>query len=103
MKRLIILFLLATCCNAFAEQPSWNPTDAARDAERDIRRGKIRFYWHGTVGVMSPGVPLSIAERYPHGDAGTSCNVDDFALFDRKGEYALRYNVRMLAYVQSKR
>jgi len=103
MIRLIILVLLATRCASFAEQPSWNPADAPRDADRDIRRGEIRFYWHGTVGVMPPCVPQSIAERYPHGDAGTSCAVNDWKLFERKGDYACRYNERMLAYVQSKR
>jgi hypothetical protein len=100
MKRFIALLLLIS--NASFAERSWNPADATRDAERDIRRGKIAFCWHGTVGVMPVGVPLSLADRYPHINAGVSC-VTDRKLFERQGEYAVLYNKRMLAYVKSKR
>jgi hypothetical protein len=102
MKRFIAVLLLISNIS-LAGQGSWNPADASRDAERDIHRGKIGFCWHGTYGAMPVGVPLWLAERYPHINAGAGCTVTDWTLFERQGKYAGLYNARMLAYVQRKR
>ena len=37
--------LTAACC--IAAHPTWNPADAAKEAEQDIRSGNIKFYWPG--------------------------------------------------------
>ena len=101
VKHVAALLLLTACSVCLADQRSWNPADAARDAETDIRAGKIAFCWHGSIASMPVGVPLELAKRYPQINAGTTCNVTDQALFERQGEYAGRYNATMLAYVRT--
>ena len=51
MKILTVLcstFVAAVC---IAADPTWNPADAVKEAEQDIRSGHIKFYWAelGTV------------------------------------------------------
>jgi hypothetical protein len=35
--------LVVVCC--LAAEPTWNPADAVKEAEQDIRAGHIKFYW----------------------------------------------------------
>src|SRR5215217_6036900 len=89
--------LVAVVCIAAA--PTWNPADAVKEAEQDIRSGHIKFYWAGSVGVRPVGVPIEIAKKYPRVDAGVGCVTNDVPLRERQEEYARRYNEKILAYV----
>jgi hypothetical protein len=96
MKLLTISLLTANA------EPNWNPAEAAREAERDIRRGQIKFYWSGSIAVQPVGVPLDLARQYPRADAGVGCTVTDVKLRERQEEYARRYNQKILAYLKKK-
>ena len=102
MKHLytLIFVLLAGFC--FAGDPTWNPADAAKEAEQDIRSGHIKFYWAGSVGVGPVGVPLELAKKYPRVDAGVGCVTNDIPLRERQEEYARRYNSKIYAYITKK-
>jgi hypothetical protein len=45
--------LVVVCC--LAAEPTWNPADAVKQAEQDIRTGHIKFYWAGSIGVGPDG------------------------------------------------
>ena len=91
---------LVTASLIAAEQ-SWDPADAAKEAEADIRSGHIKFYWAGTIAAGPVDVPMDVAQRYPKGNAGIGCVVPDMAFRKRQEAYARRYNHIMLAYVRS--
>ena len=93
----LILALAAACC--VAAEPTWNPADAVKEAEQDIRSGHIKFYWAGSVGVGPVGVPMEVAKKYPRVDAGVGCVTNDIPLRERQEEYASRYNAKIYAYV----
>jgi hypothetical protein len=67
MKILSVLGLALVAVFCVAAEPSWNPADAVKEAEQDIRSGHIKFYWAGSVGVGPVGVPMEVAKRYPRG------------------------------------
>ena len=69
MKILLLLgiFLVAGCC--IAAEPTWNPADAVKEAEQDIRTGHIKFYWSGSIASMPVGVPIEVAKKYPKANA----------------------------------
>ena len=94
------LTAVALCC--LAAEPTWNPADAAKGAEQDIRSGNIKFYWAGSVGVGPVGVPMEVAKKYPRVDAGVGCVTNDIPLHERQEEYARRYNAKIYAYVSQK-
>ena len=98
--RVLSTVLLAGYC--MAADPTWNPADAAKEAEQDIRSGHIKFYWAGSVGVGPVGVPMDVAKKYPRADAGVGCVTNDVALRERQEEYARRYNAKIYAYVTHK-
>ena len=98
--RVLSIILLAGYC--MAADPTWNPVDAAKEAEQDIRSGHIKFYWAGSVGVGPVGVPMDVAKKYPRADAGVGCVTNDVALRERQEEYARRYNAKIYAYVTHK-
>ena len=98
--RVLPIALLASYC--MAADPTWNPADAAKEAEQDIRSGHIKFYWAGSVGVGPVGVPMDVAKKYPRADAGVGCVTNDVALRERQEEYARRYNAKIYAYVTQK-
>jgi hypothetical protein len=102
MKRLytLIVVLLAGFC--IAANPTWNPADAVKEAEQDIRSGHIKFYWAGSVGVGPVGVPMELAKKYPRADAGVGCVTNDIPLRERQEEYARRYNAKIYAYITQK-
>src|SRR5215471_890302 len=102
MKRLhaFIFVLLAGFC--VAADPTWNPADAVKEAEQDIRSGRIKFYWAGSVGVGPVGVPMDVAKKYPRADAGVGCVTSDIPLRERQEEYARRYNAEIYAYITQK-
>src|SRR5206468_12615145 len=102
MKILTVLgsALVAVVC--IAADPTWNPTDAAKEAEQDIRSGHIKFYWAGSIASRPVGVPFEIAKKYPKANAGIGCVTNDVPLRERQEEYARRYNEKMLAYVSQK-
>jgi hypothetical protein len=98
--RILGLFLVASIC--FAAEPTWNPADAVKEAEQDIRTGHIKFYWSGSIAVMPVGVPIDVAKKYPRVNAGVGCVTNDIPLRERQEEYARRYNAKMFAYVNKK-
>ena len=100
LLRVLSIALLARCC--FAADPTWNPADAVKEAEQDIRSGNIKFYWAGSVGVGPVGVPMEVAKKYPRADAGVGCVTNDIPLRERQEEYARRYNKKIYAYISQK-
>ena len=96
----LIFVLIAGFC--FAADPIWNPADAVKEAEQDIRSGHIKFYWAGSVAVGPVGVPMEVAKKYPRADAGVGCVTNDIPLRERQEEYARRYNAKIYAYVTQK-
>jgi hypothetical protein len=92
--------LVAVVC--IAADPTWNPADAAKEAEQDIRTGHIKFYWSGSIGVRPVGVPLEVAKKYPRADSGVGCVTNDIPLRERQEEYARRYNAKIYAYISQK-
>jgi hypothetical protein len=97
----LVLALVAGCC--IGAEPTWNPADAVKEAEQDIRTGHIKFYWSGSIASMPVGVPIEVAKKYPKGDAGNGCVTNDIPLRERQQEYARRYNERIYAYITQKR
>ena len=100
MLRFFTIVLLAGCC--IAAEPTWNPADALKEAEQDIRAGHIKFYWSGSIASFPVGVPFDIAKKYPKADAGNGCVTNDIPLRERQQEYARRYNEKMFAYISQK-
>jgi hypothetical protein len=98
--RTSVLPLIAAFCIAAA--PNWNPADAVKEAEQDIRTGHIKFYWSGSIASFPPGVPFEVAKKYPKADAGIGCVTNDIPLRERQQEYARRYNEKMFAYISQK-
>src|SRR6266404_4992302 len=56
----LVLSLVAGCC--LAAEPTWNPADAVKEAEQDIRTGHIKFYWAGSIASRPVGVPFEVAK-----------------------------------------
>ena len=103
MKILRILALAVTTGLCIAADPTWNPADAAKEAEQDIHAGHIKFYWAGSVGVRPVGVPFEVAKKYPRADAGVGCITNDIPLRERQEEYARRYNEKIYAYISAQK
>jgi hypothetical protein len=101
IARSIVIALLAS--TTLAATPSWDLADAPRAADQDFRAGHVQFYWCGTIGVHAPGVPMSLALRYPQLDGGKGCTVWDPPLRERQAEYSARYNKHMLALLEHHR
>ena len=102
MKILRVLAFAVVAGLCFAADPTWNPADAVKEAEQDIRSGHMKFYWAGSVGVGPVGVPMELAKKYPRVDAGVGCVTNDIAFRERQEEYARRYNAKIYAYVTQK-
>src|ERR1043166_857199 len=102
MKILPVLVAALVPMLCFATEQTWNPADAAKEAEQDIRSGHIKFYWAGSVGVGPVGVPMELAKKYPRVDAGVGCVTNDIPLRERQKKYARRYNAKIYAYVTQK-
>jgi hypothetical protein len=102
MKILCSLALTLASGVSFAADPTWNPADAVKEAEQDIRAGHIKFYWAGSVAVRPVGVPIEMAKQYPRADAGVGCVTNDIPLRERQEEYARRYNEKIYAYISQK-
>ena len=102
MKILLLLgiFLVGGCC--VAAEPTWNPGDAVKEAEQDIRTGHIKLYWSGSIASMPVGVPIEVAKKYPKANAGVGCVTNDIPLRERQEEYARRYNAKIFAYISQK-
>jgi uncharacterized protein (DUF779 family) len=96
-----VLAFIAGCC-AGAE-PTWNPADAVKEAEQDIRTGHIEFYSCGSIASRPVGVPIEVAKKYPQANAGIGCVTNDIPLRKRQEEYARRYNEKIYAYITQKR
>src|SRR6266496_3796944 len=96
----LVLALVAGWC--FAAEPTWNPADAVKEAEQDIRSGHIKFYWSGSIASRPVGVPIEIAKEYPRVDAGVGCVTNDIPLRERQEEYARHYNEKIYAYIAHK-
>ena len=102
MKILRILALALAAGSCFAAEPTWNPDNAVKEAEQDIRSGHIKFYWAGSIAVRPVGVSFEVAKKYPRADAGVGCVTSDIPLRERQEEYAPRCNEKMFAYVSQK-
>jgi hypothetical protein len=98
--RVLALALAAGLC--IAADPAWNPADAVKEAEQDIRAGHIKFYWAGRIASRPVGVPFEVAKNYPKANAGIGCVTNDIPLRERQEEYARRYNEKIYAYVTQK-
>lgn len=100
MREVLIVVSLSIISASFgAEQPSWNPADAAKDAEKDIKAQRVQFYWSGSVGVYPVGVPFEFAIRYPKAEAGVGCVTNDIPLREKQEKYARLYNEKMYDFV----
>jgi hypothetical protein len=100
MKLLVVLvpLLVVTEASVFAA-PSWNPSDAPKDAEKDIKAQKIQFYWSGSIAIFPVGVPMEFAKQYPRADAGVGCVTNDIPLREKQEKYARTYNEKMYEFV----
>jgi hypothetical protein len=65
MKTFYVLILALVSGFCVAAEPTWNPADAVKEAEQDIRTGHIKFYWSGSIASMPIGVPIEVAKKYP--------------------------------------
>src|SRR5262249_38991666 len=102
MKSLWIWVLAVVTWSCVAAEPTWNPVDAVKEAEQDIRSGNIKFYWAGSIASRPVGVPFEVAKNYPKVDAGNGCVTNDIPLRERQEEYARRYNEKIYAYITQK-
>jgi hypothetical protein len=102
MKILSFLVLALVAGSCIGAEPTWNPADAVKEAEQDIRTGHIKFYWAGSIASRPIGVPIEVAKKYPQANAGIGCVTNDIPLRERQEEYARRYNEKMFAYVSQK-
>jgi hypothetical protein len=66
MLRVLNVVLLGLCC--VAADPTWNPADAVKEAEQDIRSGHIKFYWAGSIASRPVGVPIEVAKNLSEGE-----------------------------------
>ena len=98
LRFLIVVGLVVTVVNLAAE-PSWNPAEAAKDAEEDNKAQHIQFYWSGSIAVMPVGVPIEFAKEYPRADAGVGCVTNDIPLREKQEKYARAYNEKMYNFV----
>ena len=99
MRRLLVVFCLIVTAAGFAAAPSWNPADAPKDAEKDIKAQHIQFYWSGSIAVFPIGVPFEFAKQYPRADAGVGCVTNDIPLREKQEKYARAYNEKMYDFV----
>ena len=74
MKIFCSIALLLVTGYCIAADPTWNPADAVKEAEQDIRSGHIKFYWSGSIASMPVGVPFDVAKKYPKADAGMAAS-----------------------------
>lgn len=99
LGRIFLIVCLAATSTCLAAEPSWNPTDAVKDAEKDIKAQHIQFYWSGSIAVFPVGVPIEFAKQYPRVNAGVGCVTNDIPLRKKQEEYARAYNEKMYDYV----
>ena len=93
----VVSVVIAAVCSA--AEPSWNPADATKDAEKDIKAQHIQFYWSGSIAVFPVGVPMEFAKQYPRADAGVGCVTNDIPLREKQEKYARLYNEKMYDFV----
>jgi hypothetical protein len=99
MRRLLVTLYLIATAMGFAAGPSWNPAEASKDAEKDIKASKIQFFWSGSIAVFPVGVPFEFAKQYPRADAGVGCVTNDIPLREKQEKYARAYNEKMYDFV----
>jgi len=99
VKTISILSTVVVVAVCIAAEPSWNPTDAAKDAEKDIKAQHIQFYWSGSIAVYPVGVPFEFAKQYPRADAGVGCVTNDIPLREKQEKYARLYNEKMYEFI----
>ena len=99
MQRVLVVFCLIVTAVGYAAEPSWNPAEAPKDAEKDINAQHIQFYWSGSIAVMPVGVPIEFAKQYPRADAGVGCFVKDIPFREKQEKYARAYNEKMYDFV----
>jgi len=99
MRTFLIVIGLTTATACFAAGPSWNPAEAAKDADKDIAAKHVQFYWSGSIAVFPVGVPIEFAKQYPRADAGVGCVTNDIPLREKQEKYARTYNEKMYDFV----
>src|ERR1041385_763525 len=102
MKILSILALALAAGFCSAADPNWNPDNAVKEAEQDIRSGHIKFYWAGSIASRPVGVPFEVAKNYPKANAGVGCVTNDISFRQQQKKYARRYNEKIFAYISHK-
>jgi hypothetical protein len=83
----------------------WDPSKAEIEARRDIQKGTIKIYLHGTVAAQAAGVEdcqLSLIRGIPTKPAGVGCLVGNEKLRAEQGEYAIRYNKLIVSHLQGR-
>src|SRR4030095_16146243 len=103
MKIVCALALAVAAGFCVAADPTWNPADAVKEAEQDIRSGHIKFYWAGSIASRPVGVPIEVAKNYPKANAGIGCVTNDIPLRERQEEYVRRYNEKIYAYITTQK
>ena len=96
----IVVLSLSASTYAGAQQ-SWSPSRAESDAEQNIAARHIRFAYIGGRASHAPGLPdaaSSVIRRYPRLPVGPQGCIQDQS-FNRRAEYARRYNRRMWRHV----
>jgi len=99
VKRISILSSIIVAASCIAAEPSWNPADAAKDAEKDIKAQHVQFYCSGSIAVFPVGVPFEFAKQYPRADAGVGCVTNDIPLREKQEKYERLYNEKMYDFV----
>ena len=101
ISRILAVAVVAGLC--IAADQTWNPADAVKEAEQDIRTGHIKFYWAGSIASRPVGVPIEVAKKYPQANAGIGCVTNDIPLRERQEEYARRYNEKIYTYITTQK
>lgn len=81
----------------------WNPENATKEAEEDIKNNSIKIYMHGGFSSHALGIStkndMKLIENLPKADAGVGCWVSDIKLRERQGIYSERYNKKILEHL----
>jgi hypothetical protein len=106
------LLILAGLCIAWAVPKyfahksilaQWDAEKAEIEAANDIAAGSMRIYVHGSFAGFDVGVAAQqreLVQHLPRVDAGVGCVVEYEDVFQAQREYATRYNIAIVKYLQ---
>jgi hypothetical protein len=81
----------------------WDPMKAVAEAKKDIENGTVKIYYHGTIFASPAGVDgedQDLVKDLPAANGGLGSVIDDMKLRALQGEYAARYNKRIVEWVK---